>query len=266
MKSLKSGIVIFILSVLLLVAYVPAVHAQTLISSSFSSSTYYQGDTGSITFTIRNDHSYQICTKETYIQFDWQQSQSQAFIDSTDTPCLATGNTYTFTIQFSIPSDESVGSHSYTVAWVDSGLLLGTQTLISSNLYVHDAEEKVYNNLYPQVDQAIQQGQSANYRSPTAQADLSQAVSYYSQGSTLANQGDWSSAVSDMNQAQSYAAQAYSAEQAYNLAQAPSQTTSSQSSGGGGIPEFPFVFPVVVITVVLVSLSYLFIRRRTLSP
>ncbi|HZW56256.1 MAG TPA: hypothetical protein VFF30_08215 [Nitrososphaerales archaeon] len=45
---------------------------------------------------------------------------------------------------------------------------------------------------------------------------MSQAVNYFNQASTLANQGQWQNAVGDLNQAQSYVSQASAAEGSYN--------------------------------------------------
>ena len=235
---------------------------------SFSSPEYFQGDSGSITFTITNSHSYQICTKQTYIQFDWQVAQSQAYIDSSDTPCVATGNSYTFTIQFSVPSDESVGSHSYTVAWVDSGYLLGTQTLVSNNLYIHDAFEKVYDNSVVSVHDSVSQYQGMNFQGPTAQSDLSQAVSYYNQATSLAGQGQWQQAVSDLNQASSYASQAYSAEQAYQSAQQAAvssqiQASSSQSVAAANSAQTDYIIVGgIVAVIVVVIIGFIILSRR----
>jgi hypothetical protein len=253
--------VVFVLSL-------PIVHsnAQQVQSITWSSSEYFQGDSGSVTVVLYNNHnSYQICTKQFYIQFDWQPSNT-AFASS-ETPCIASGQSYTFTIYFSIPTTVSVGYHTYNVVWVDSGFLLGTVTVDSGSLYVHDAYEKVYDQLAPSVQSQIN---SASYRSPTAQADLNQAISYYNQAVSLANQGEFQAAVNDLNQASNYIQQANVAEQTYLQSQsnnnAPSPSGGGSNSGNSGsfnvsasTVEFILLATILVIGLVL---GYLVLRKR----
>ena len=217
-----------IIALVLLVFCSSIVQAQTATAVNWNTNTYYQGDSGSVSVTVYNNHTYQICTKQFYGQFDWQ-SPGTAYVAS-GTPCIATGNSYTFTVYFSIPSNVSVGDHHYNLSWVDSGYLLGTVVVSSGYLYVHSAYEKVYLSTQPTVEGNINQAQNANYQSPNAQADLSSAVSYYNQATTLANQGEWQSAVSDLNQAQTEVTQAAADEQTYWQNQYTSLAPTVQSS------------------------------------
>ena len=116
---------------------------------------------------------------------------------------------------------------------MDKGLLLGTVTVAQGTLQIDDAFEKVYVNTLPGVQQTISQEQSDSYQSPTAQSDLSQAVSYYNQAQTLANQGQWQNAVSDLNQANSYASQAAAAEQSYTPPTHTGNNLGGNSVGSG---------------------------------
>jgi hypothetical protein len=262
MESLRSVIASLLVLFLFIIATTPFVKAQTLVSGSFSSSTYYQGDSGSVTFTIRNDHSYQICTRETDLQFDWQ-----TFTDTADTPCIGSGGSFTFTIQFSIPSGQSVGSHSYVIKWVDQGLVLGTQQVGSGNISVHDAYEKVYNSQAVSVQSKISQYQSMNFQSPAAQSDLSQASSYYSQATSLAAQGQFQQAVVDLNQASSLATQAYTAEQSLlgsqsALSSAQSQASSSQSAAQAAAQRTQILFGIGFAVVIVLLAVALILRRR----
>jgi len=253
---------------LLLAATLPSVLAQTINSASWSTGTYFQGDSGSVTIVLSNSHSYQICTKQFYIQFDWQQSQNLIFASS-DTPCIATGQSYSFVIPFNVPSATSVGAHTYKIVWVDNGFLLGTSTLTTATLQVHDAFEKVYNALQPTVSQALTTAQAANFRSTTAQSDLTQAGSYYNQATSLAGQGQYQNAVNDLNQAQTSIGQANSAEQAYqasnnnglnavagglNNALNPAGSGSG-SSGSSSVLLYGAIFIVVIIIIAVVALA-----------
>lgn len=190
------------------------VHAQTATSVNWDQSAYFQGDNGVLTVTLANSNGYQICTKQFYIQFDWQIPQKAVYA-SDATPCIATGQNYQFTIPLSVPSGTSIGQHSYNIVWVDQGLLLGNVAVNSGFLNVHDAYEKVYVNSAQTVQQSISQAQASNYKSPSAISDLNQAITYYNQAATLANQGQYQGAVTDLNQAQTLLSQAAAAEQSY---------------------------------------------------
>jgi len=132
---------------ILVLMMIPIAKAQQANSSDFDQSRYYQGDNGRLTVVLYNDHtSYQITTKQCYLQFDWQTDQKVAFI-APQTPTIASKYTGTFTFDFSIPSNVAVGYHTYKVVWVDNGLLLGSQTVISSSLYVGDAKRTGYHCL-----------------------------------------------------------------------------------------------------------------------
>jgi hypothetical protein len=260
-ESLKSGIASLIVLLLLIIATMPPAKAQTLVSGNWSASTYYQGDSGSLTFTIRNDHPDQICTRETDLQFDWQ-----TFTDTADTPCIGSGGSFTFTIQFTIPSTLSVGSHPYVIKWVDQGITIGTQQVGSGSLDVRDGYEKVYNSQASSVQATISQYQSMNFQSPTAQSDLSQASSYYSQATSLAAQGHFQQAVVDLNQASSFASQAYAAEQSFlgspsEVSSAQSQASRSQSEAQAAA-QLTQILSGIGFAGVIVLLAFLVVRQR----
>ena len=262
MSLLNKRFLMLITAPVILGALIPVAFAETVTSKSFDKSTYYQGDNGTYTISVRNDHSYQICTKSLSLQFDWQQANNQAWISS-DKPCIATGNSFTFSVQFNIPAATSVGSHGYSVVWQDAGFLLGTQTLDQSLIPIHDAQELVYTNTAPSVQAKISQYQGMNFRSTTAVADLTQAISLSNQATTLANQGQWSQAVTDLNQASSLANQAYAAEQTYEAGQAASiSSASSQSSAQAASSQTNLIYGAVAVVVVLAIGGVVATRRR----
>lgn len=244
------------------------VFAQKLTSLSWNTSTYYQGDSGSIQATLYNDRGdFQICTKQFYVQFDWQEAQKIVFA-SDETPCIATGDSHTFNIRFTIPSDLQVGAHSYKVVWVDKGILLGSVTLSSGSLNVHDAYERVYLNTLPSVQQKLNSALNSNYQSPDAKASLNQAQNYYNQAVTLANQGQFQNAVNNLNRASDRLDQAYAAEQNY-LAQ---QRSTSQPGGAGSAGSSTIAIPVevlggiVVAVIIVIAVAIVLARRKRASP
>lgn len=153
-------------------------------------------------------------------------------------------------MQFSVPSSTSVGSHSYKVVWVDNGLLLGSVTLTTGTLMVHDAYEKVYLQLLPSVQAKLNDANSANYKSPDARSDASQAQTDYGQATSLANQGQFQQANGRLNSASSLLNQAAAAEQSYV----------SNPATLGGNPELWYLIAIVLVVIVLAAA--LLVRRR----
>jgi HEPN domain-containing protein len=215
MYNLKLKITLSLIMVLVVSLFSPLIFAQQATSSSFDKGVYYQGDNGSLSVTIFNNHaSYQISTKQCYLQFDWQQSQNLVY-DSGATPIIASGATYTFSISFSIPSNMAIGYHQYKVVWVDKGILLGSVVVQTGSLYVHDAYEKVFLSLQPTISSKIN---SASYASPDAKSLLNQAQSAYQQAIILANQGKFQDAITDLNSASDFLSRAQTAEATYQAA------------------------------------------------
>ncbi|MCX6815820.1 MAG: hypothetical protein NT120_03135 [Candidatus Aenigmarchaeota archaeon] len=234
---------------------ISAVHAQTA-TASWDSSTYYQGDGGTLTVTVYNSHSYQICPKQVYLQFDWQQAQNTVY-PSPNTACIATGQSQQFVISFGIPSSTTIEQHLYNVKWIDNGILIGSPTLSSGSLMVHDAYEKVYLNLVSTVQPSITQAQNSNYQSPTAVTDLNQAVSYFNQAATLAGQGQYQGAVNNLNQAQASLSAAITAEQSYQPPLLGGGKSNLNIGGGSGSPDSGIGIIVVIIIIIVVAAFWL---------
>lgn len=213
--------VISLIVVLFTSLYSLNVHAQQATRSSFDQSRYYQGDSGSLTVTIVNNHSsYQITTKQCYLQFDWQQTQNLVY-DSGATPIIASGSSYTFSFSFSIPDSVAIGIHSFKVVWVDNGILLGSVVVATGSINVGDAYEKVFLNLQPTISNNIN---SASFVSQDAKSILTQAQSAYQQAITLANQGKFQDAITDLNSASDFLSRAQAAENTYQAAYSAYQT------------------------------------------
>lgn len=197
----------------------PGATAQSLIGQpSWSQTTLYQGDSGSVSVTLTNNHSYQICTKQVYLQFDWMVQQNLVY-PSPDTPCIATGQSHTFTMSFTVQPTVVVGPHTYNIVWVDQGFLLGSVTISSAVINIHDAYEKVYLGQLPTLQQQLNQALNSGYKSPDAQSDVSQAQTAISNAASLAQQGQFQNANSQLTNASTLLSQATAAEQSYLAAQ-----------------------------------------------
>lgn len=223
-------------------------------SSSYvlSSSTYYQGDSGTVTVTFTSNCPDQLTLSSLSIQFDWS---TTPVMETVSSPNIATGNQYTFpAISFSIPSDATVGSHSFTLSMTGQQKELFGWTNISPNaaggsINILDAYEKVYNNLAPTVQNSLANAQNSNNLNSQAQSLLQQAQSMYNQAATLSSQGQWQNAVNDLNTANS------------DLSQAEAQPTATPSA-----PEFPAIAVLAIfLALSLFAVTLLAIRKQKIG-
>ena len=175
----------------------------------YLSSTNYQGDSGTITITFYSSCPDQLQISSAGIQFDWTTTPNTETVNS---PNIATGNQYPFNaISFSIPSDASVGSHSFTLSIQGQQKgLLGWYSISATgtgSINVLDAYQKVYNQLVQTVSNSLTNAQNSNNLNSQAQAFLQQAESMFNQATSLSQQGEWQAAVNDLNSASNYLSQ-----------------------------------------------------------
>jgi len=224
----KTFVKLFTLTLLCIALWssIPSVYGlyqnEITLSFDWSKSTYYQGDSGSATISLISTCGDELEFTWIGIHFAWMQENYYYKLDLSSNPQrIPSGGSITFSpISFSIPSNAPVGWNEYHVYiqcnehhWY--GWTSETWTSSDSLMYIHDAYEKTYNDLEPQVSSAIDTAQSANYESSDAKSLLSQAVNEYNLAVSLANQGNWQDGVSHLNTAQSLLTQAPAKEQAY---------------------------------------------------
>ena len=180
------------------------ISAQIENGGSFNKDKYYQGEPGTITITIFNDHNDRVIrTKTLYLQFDWQNSGD--YFASYENPDLLFGSSYTFTINFNIPQNTSVGNHVYRIVWVDKIILFDNITVKSGSLYVHDPYEIIYYTTYISViDDYLQ----ARPFGSTAYSLVKQAEDNLSVAGRLSNQGSWKEAIIKLNDVKRFLEQA----------------------------------------------------------
>ena len=156
-----------------------------------SSTTYYQGDSGTITIVFTSNCPDQLQLSSVSIQFDWMTTPVGYTIASPVN--IATGNQYTFSaISFNIPSDATVGSHSFTVSIQgQQKQLLGwsniSPTGTGGTINVLDAYEKIYNQNVQSASSSLISAENSHYQSPDAQALFRQAQTMYNQATSLLN-------------------------------------------------------------------------------
>jgi hypothetical protein len=231
---------------------------------SWSSSVYYQGDSGSVTFDFDSNCPEELKINYVGVHFDWMPSDAYYPLDLSANPIgIASHGSYTFnSIGFNIPSDVSVGQHSATILikgqqhglwWYDISVTA------SASITTHDAYEKVYNQLYPDVSNKLNNAENTNYKSPDAQSALQQANTEYNLAISLSQQGQWQDAVSHLNTASSYLDQAISKEQSY-------QSDNPLSTIGLSNNLIIVALAVIMIVVIIGVAIGMVLRRRNNQP
>lgn len=216
---------------ILLISSQSSVYALQITNSNFDVSTYYQGDNGNISVTLYNNNSLlEWYIKTVTIQFDWM-VQSNTLYQTQISQNIVSGGSATYQIQFSIPSTASVGLHRFTVNYV--GLYNDPHVLGSGTIYIHDVNERIYDNLNQEVTNEINSASNNGYQSPDARSDLSQAQSDFSLASNYASNGQFVNGISELQTASNLITQANSAEQSYRSSQSSFGSGSSSNSYSG---------------------------------
>jgi HEPN domain-containing protein len=205
--------------------------SQNEITLSFQwlASKYYQGDwqTTSVVISLQSTCGDELKFTSITLYFPWN-GYGLNLVSLLGSPIsIPSGGSCTFpAIYFEIPSNAPIG-------WVDGyvsieyqehhwyGWTYGTWKSRTMHLiYVHDAYEKIYNNLKPTVESKITQAENANFQGADSKSLLQQAVSEHGLAEQLANQGKWSDAATHLQTASNLIDQALAAESTYLTAQA----------------------------------------------
>ncbi len=125
---------VFSVFVLLLIGmpFLHAIQAQY----TFNQSTYYQGESGTVTITLYNENPlFQWKINQAGIQFDWQQQEHLWFFTQVNQN-IASGQSYIFSINFRINENVNVGAHSFSIKYV--GIFDDIHTVATGAFYVHE--------------------------------------------------------------------------------------------------------------------------------
>lgn len=180
------------------------VHALTT-HYTFDRGTYYQGEGGSVKVDLYNDNSlFQWTIKQVGIQFDWQKPQQTWYSNDVNTN-IASGQSYSLTLNFGIDNSVTVGSHSFEIQYI--GLFNDHNKIASGSLYVHDVYEKLAREIQPTAESKLQaantavsdaesQINGAHFDSSSAQSLLGQAQQTLAQATTNLDQArnSWNTA------------------------------------------------------------------------
>ncbi len=257
------------LAIFLLLSSADTAFAAHIHNLWWSSSTYYQGDSGSVTFEIFNDDSGTRYYAKLILQFDWENTGSSFQTGPSQSQSIPWGHVANFTVQFSIPAAAGVGNHLYSLYYVDASNKISP--VGQEFLYVHDAFERTYRNLLSEVGTKISSANSSLYESPAARSLLLEADGNYARAIALAGEGQYQNATSLLREAASTLSQANSVEQTYSSSVSTSRSsskedtlsvTSQQSGTTGTWYSLPLVLSGAGIAAAVVAVGMISVVRR----
>jgi len=257
------------LAIFLLLSSADTAFAAHIHNLWWSSSTYYQGDSGSVTFEIFNDDSGTRYYAKLILQFDWENTGSSFQTGPSQSQSIPWGHVANFTVQFSIPAAAGVGNHLYSLYYVDASNKISP--VGQEFLYVHDAFERTYRDLLSEVGTKISSANSNLYESPAARRLLLGADGNYTRAITLAGEGQYQNATSLLREAASTLSQANSVEQTYSSSVSTSRSsskgdtlsvTSQQSGPAGTWYSQPLVLSGAGIAAAVVAVGMILVVRR----
>jgi len=212
-----------------------------------------QGKTAAVSIYFQNNCSDQLTIYYIGFHFDWMPQNNYTGFDLSSNPISVISNgSHTFNpMTISIPSNVTVGSHSYTIG-IDG--IRGMSDSFSWDslpypLQIQSSGVTGFNQLKTQVSSNIEDAVNASFRSGEAQNLLSQAQEKYNTALSLANEEKWTEAVSALQTAQDYVEQAWAKEEAFS-------EVSSQ------IPWLILVGVAIVIPVVILVAIIMVLRNR----
>ncbi len=257
------------LAIFLLLSSADTAFAAHIHNLWWSSSTYYQGDSGSVTFEIFNDDSGTRYYAKLILQFDWENTGSSFQTGPSQSQSIPWGHVANFTVQFSIPAAAGVGNHLYSLYYVDASNK--TRQVGQEFLYVHDSFERAYRNLLSEVGRKITTANSTLYGSPVARSLLLEADGNYTRAITLAGEGQYQKATSLLSEAASTLSQANSVEQTYTSSVSTSRSsskvdivsvTSQRTSATENWYSQPLVLSGAGIAAAVVAVGMILVVRR----
>jgi flagellar basal body-associated protein FliL len=258
MKSFPLMLIVIFLSVIcvLNIGLVSALDQdEASVQLLWSSQAVYSGEIVTVRITFTSSSADQLRIYRIGFHFDWMGPNEFYTSDFTDNPVVVTsfGTNMFNPIAIQIPSNVSVGTYNYYVG-VDGtqGGSLTTFTWDSPTftIEVNPMTEKVYNDLKTQVDTKLTAAISANYQSSEAKSLVQQAQDEVKLAQTSANDGEWTAAISSLENASNYLDQASTAEQENKEQQENMQTL------------LFYVAIIAVVVIVVVAIVVVVVRRR----
>lgn len=189
------------------------------VTVNFSDETPSQGSAVIVTVTLTNLGSNKLEVYYFGLNFDWMEKDQFAGHDLSDNPAIVSaGGTYTFSpVTLQIPSNASVGAHSYFVGMdgYEGETEIFSWDSPTKVIVIQDSWKKIYNDLVDQTANNITIAENTQYKSPVAQSYLEQAQKAYSTALDYASQESYENAISSLQSASIYLEQAETEEETY---------------------------------------------------
>jgi hypothetical protein len=188
------------------------------VSPSWSTPMYYQGDTASLKLIMSSNTTETLTVYYIGVHFDWMDEDSFSGRDLTSDPAVVeSGEVYVFDpMAIAIPSDVSVGEHTYTiglqVAEGTSSNLIAWDSRVRT-MYIQHAGAKAFNALLQNVTVKLGKAINATYQNSEAQSFLEQSETEYTAAVLSSYDNQWDEALGHLQAADNYLDQAATAEQ-----------------------------------------------------
>ncbi len=226
------------------------------VTVTFSDETPAQGDVVLITVLFTNLGTGDLEVHYFGLNFDWMESTQFVGPDLSSNPVtVSAGGTYTFSpVTMQVPSNVSVGSHSYFVGidGYEGQTDVFSWDSIPEVIVIQDFWQETYTELLDGTAQNLTMAENATYKSPDSQSFLEQAQNSYSTALDHASQQNWEEAISALRSVTLYLEQAETEEENY-IEPEPEQDLTLIILGAS------------VVAVVIILISVVLLRRKPKS-
>jgi hypothetical protein len=222
---------------------------EASVTLEWSSQTVYQGSIVNVVMTFHNNAADEITLDRVGLNFDWMSSDEFAGHDYSASPIsVPAGGSQTFdAVTITVSNNTSAGEHSYFVG-VDGSDSFGDFVWDSPEFTIEilSSGQKSFMDLLQRVQEELNEALNVTYESPEAQSLLQQAEDAYTQANLDAGAGNYSAAITTLENMSSYLDQAEVAEQQYAEQMAQQQK----------LILIAAIVAIVVVVVVVIALVW----------
>jgi hypothetical protein len=225
---------------------------EASVTIEWSSQTVYQGSIVNVVITFHNNAADELTLDRIGLHFDWMSSDEFAGHDFTASPVTvpASGSQTFDAVTITVSNSTSAGEHSFFVG-VDGSDSFGDFVWDSPEYTIEilSSSKKAFEDLLFVVQKELSEALNVTYESPEAQSLLRQAKDAYKVANGYGSDGNYSAAITTLENLSSYLDQAEVAEQQYAEQMAQQQ-------------QLILIAAIVAIVVVVVVVIALVWRRR----
>jgi hypothetical protein len=225
---------------------------EASVTLEWSSQAVFQGSVVNVVMTFHNNAADEISIDRIGLHFDWMAADDFAGRDFSTSPItVSAGGSHTFdAVTITVSNNTSAGEHSYFVG-VDGSDSYGDFAWDSPEYTIEilSSGKKTFEDLLFAVQKELNEALNVTYESPQAQSLLQQAKDAYKDANSYATNGNYSEAITTLENLSAYLDQAEVAEQQYAEQMALQQ-------------QLILIAAIVVVVVVIVVVIALVWRKR----